>query len=241
MARPPGLLPCGCAVGLRGFPTAPPCAGGKLARIPSGHPADFPSPARRAIGVLVRAARSQRALFRRARAEQQQSAAQAWRSAVAIASGAHDARLLFRGPSAAVSRGRQGRAAGIAMEGDAFSPGQESRRKARPRLTDFPPKDGRKATPRGGLLFWLLFSWPRKRKGTRAPAGARNRSDASNAIKSKAPLQPCRAASPANGRGDSACVSSAQKTRETPPPPSRCPHHPRRDASPAAAWADSRC
>jgi len=27
---------------------------------------------------------------------------------------------------------------------------------------------------RGGLLFWLLFSWPRKRKVTRALAGARN-------------------------------------------------------------------
>ena len=31
----------GCAGGLRGFPTAHPCAGGKLARIPASHPADF--------------------------------------------------------------------------------------------------------------------------------------------------------------------------------------------------------
>src|SRR6185437_1725722 len=48
----------GCAGGLRGFPTAPPCAGGKLARIPAGHPADFPPPTRRAIGGPGEAARS---------------------------------------------------------------------------------------------------------------------------------------------------------------------------------------
>ncbi|GAB2534405.1 hypothetical protein GCM10027065_02530 [Rhodanobacter koreensis] len=29
--------------------------------------------------------------------------------------------------------------------------------------------DARKARKRGGLLFWLLFSWPRKRKVTRSP------------------------------------------------------------------------
>jgi len=64
MARPPGILPSGCAGGLRGFPTAHPCTGGKLARIPAGHPSDFPPPARRAIGAPGRAARSRRALRR---------------------------------------------------------------------------------------------------------------------------------------------------------------------------------
>src|SRR6185312_1362401 len=64
MARPPGILPSRCAGGLRGFPTARPCTGGKLARIPASHPADFPPPTRRAIGAPGRAARSQRALGR---------------------------------------------------------------------------------------------------------------------------------------------------------------------------------
>ena len=66
------------------------------------------------------------------------------------------ARCSSRGPSVAVRRGRSGRAAGIAMEGDAFSTGQESGRKARPRLTHFPSMDGRKAPPRGALSLWLL-------------------------------------------------------------------------------------
>ena len=66
------------------------------------------------------------------------------------------ARCCSRGPSVAVRRGRRGRAAGIAREGDAFSTGQESGRKARPRLTHFPSKDGRKAPPRGALSLWLL-------------------------------------------------------------------------------------
>jgi len=64
MARPPGILPSGCAGGLRGFPTAHPCTGGKLARIHAGHPADFPPPTRRTIGAPGKAARSQRAFGR---------------------------------------------------------------------------------------------------------------------------------------------------------------------------------
>ena len=39
------------------------CPGEKLARIPAGHPADFPPPVRRAIGAPGRAARSKRALL----------------------------------------------------------------------------------------------------------------------------------------------------------------------------------
>src|SRR6185437_3954485 len=54
----------GCAGGLRGFSTAHPCTGEKLARIHASHPADFPPPARRAIGAPVKAARSRRALGR---------------------------------------------------------------------------------------------------------------------------------------------------------------------------------
>src|SRR6185503_5094324 len=93
----------------------------------------------------------------------------AFASARALASGAHDARLLFRGPSAAVSRGRSGRAAGVAREGNAFSRGQEPARKARPRLTDFPCMDARKAPPRGVVSSWLLLLWTSKGEVTRAP------------------------------------------------------------------------
>ncbi len=182
MARPPGILPSGCAGGLRGFPTAPPCAGGKLARIPAGHPADFPPPARRAIGAPGKAARSRRAeATTKARTEaiakRSTAISQRFAFAVAVASGAHDARLLFRAPSAAVSRGRSGRAAGEAKDGLAFSRGQESARKARPRLTHLPGMDARQAPPRGVVFSWLLLFWTSKREVARAPTGARNRSE----------------------------------------------------------------
>jgi hypothetical protein len=74
-----------------------------------------------------------------------------------IAASAQDARLLFRGPWAAVRRGRGGRAAGEARDGLAFSRGQEPARKARRRLTDFPSMEGRKA-PTGVAFSFGYFS-----------------------------------------------------------------------------------
>jgi len=109
----------GCAGGLRGFPTAHPCTGEKLARIHAGHPADFPSPTRRAIGAPGRAARSSAQMQRQVRERELQAC-----DAFALASSAHDARLLLWGPWPAVRRGRQGRAAGESMDGLAFSRGQ---------------------------------------------------------------------------------------------------------------------
>jgi hypothetical protein len=116
MARPPGILPSGYAAGSRGFPTAPPCAGGKLAGILAGHPADFPPPTRRAIGAPGRPARSRRAHFKKAGAE---APGAARRSAfvVAVASGAHDARLplgLLGGGEPWTRRPRSGRGHGWA-------------------------------------------------------------------------------------------------------------------------------
>ena len=167
MARPPGILPCGCAGGSWGFPTAPPCAGGKLARIPAGHPADFPRPARRAIGAPGRAARSRRA----------EAIARAKRSEVlqgcrAFASGAHDARLLFRDPWAAVRRGREGRAAGEARDGLAFSRGQEPARKARPRLTNSQGRMPGERQP-GWPSLWVTFLLATQEKSNSGAAGAR--------------------------------------------------------------------
>jgi len=74
-------------------------------------------------------------------------------------------------PCAAVSRGRQGRAAGIDMDVDAFSSGQESGRKARPRLTNLPGTSPASAK-RGGLLFGY-FLLATQEKVARAPSGVR--------------------------------------------------------------------
>ena len=92
-----------------------------------------------------------------------------------------------RGPSATVRRGRGGRAAGEPTDGLAFSRGQEPARKARPRLTDFPSMDGRKASPRGVVFSWLLLFWTSKREVARAPAGARNRFVARDNAEARAP------------------------------------------------------
>jgi len=165
MARPPGILPCGCAGGFRGFPTAHPCTGGKLARIPAGHPADFPPPARRAIG----APKEQRAPSAQ---KQRPEQSKALRAREPFASGAHDARLLFRGPWAAVRRGRQGRAAGEATDGLAFSRGQESARKARPRLTHLPGRTPGKRQP-GWPFSLVTFSLATQRESN---SGAYRRS-----------------------------------------------------------------
>jgi hypothetical protein len=83
-------------------------------------------------------------------------------------SAGHDGPLLYPGPLCGGEAGSTGREAGVDKDVDSFSPGQESCRKARPRLTDLPGRSPASAK-RGGLLFWLLFSWPHKRKVTRAP------------------------------------------------------------------------
>src|SRR6185312_10591704 len=95
MARPPGIpgsspgqaLPCGCAGGLRGFSTARPCTGEKLARILRAILRTFLHPPRhRGPGQSSALPAS---TLRKAKAP---------RTRGALASGAHDARLLFRGP-----------------------------------------------------------------------------------------------------------------------------------------------
>src|SRR6185312_4828242 len=167
MARPPGILPSGCAGGFRGFSTARPRTGEELARIHASHPADFPPPARRAIGAPGRAARFRRALFRRARAPRNER-----RSAFAVASGAHDARLFFRGPWTAVRRRREGRAAGESMDGLAFSRGQEPARKARLCLTHLPGTTPGKRQP-GWPFSLVTFSLATQRESNSGAAGAR--------------------------------------------------------------------
>src|SRR6185437_13837947 len=153
----------------------------KTGRPPAGHPADFPPPARRAIGAPGRAARSRHALSEKPKC----------RELAALLLLARTMRARFSGvPSATVRRGRQGRAAGEVMDDPAFSRGQEPARKARPRLTDFPSMDGRKASPRGAVSLWLLSLWASKEKVARAPTGARNRFETCEQAEAKAPLTP---------------------------------------------------
>ena len=114
----PDGAPCGHpALRVRGWATgffdSTSCAGEKLAGILAGHPAGFPSPTRRAIGAPGRAARSQRALFRRARsragAKPQQSAALLWPLLFSFITecGPGWPAALPGVPCAAVRRGRQ--------------------------------------------------------------------------------------------------------------------------------------
>ncbi len=116
----PDGAPCGHpALRVRGWATGfvdrASCPDDKLAGIRAGHPAGFPSPTRRAIGAPGRAARSQRALLRRARsrtgAKPQQSVALLWLSLFAFRlsteCGPGWPAALPGVPCAAVSRGRQ--------------------------------------------------------------------------------------------------------------------------------------
>ena len=118
-----------------GFFDSTSCAGEKLAGIPAGHPAGFPSPARRCRGAPGRAARILRALFRRARARA------SFCFSASSPSAGHDGPPLYRGPLRGGETGSTGRAAGVDRDVGSFSPGQESGRKARPRLTDLPGRE----------------------------------------------------------------------------------------------------
>ena len=76
------------------------------------------------------------------------------RAAVAHRVRATMARCSTRGPCAAVRWGRQARR-GVDRDVDSFSPGQESGRKARHRLTDLPSMDARQAL--SGVSFSLGY------------------------------------------------------------------------------------
>jgi hypothetical protein len=87
-------------------------------------------------------------------------------------SAGQDGPLLYPGPLCGGESGSTGRVAGIDMDVDAFSPGQESGRKARPRLTDLPDRSPASAK-RGGLSLWLSFSLATQRESNSAAEGRR--------------------------------------------------------------------
>ena len=95
--------------------------------------------------------------------------------AVALAllkSAGHDGPLLYPGPLCGGESGTTGRAAGVDRDVDSFSLGQESDRKARPRLTDLL---GRKPNKRqAGCSFSLVtFSLSTQRESDSPSAGGR--------------------------------------------------------------------
>src|SRR6185312_16103278 len=145
----------------------------------------------------------------------------------------------LRDPSAAVRRGRSGRAAGEPMDGLAFSRGQEARSKSPAPTHELSVHGWTESANRGGLLFGLLFSWPRKRKVTRAPAGARNRFETCAEIhRAIPPIPECKSFDSASLRsGRTERVRRMGRTKQTtnsqhprvepttaPAPHSQCPN-----------------
>jgi hypothetical protein len=152
LTRFAGLLPAKSAGGLRGLSTAHPWTDAKLAGIHAGHPAGFPPPTRRYRGAPGRATRLLRVLFRKARATAFSSSPSA----------GHEGPRLYRGPCAAVRRGRQAAQRESPGQATAWMPELRQRRsgcpkpcrKARPRLTDLPGR--RPGKRQAGCSFSLL-------------------------------------------------------------------------------------
>jgi hypothetical protein len=179
----PDGAPCGHpALRVRGWATgffdSTSCAGEKLAGILAGHPAGFPSPTRRAIGAPGRAARSRRALFRRAEArakpDQEQSNIRAMLRCCYCSSAfrrvrAAMARCSTRGPLCGGESGTTGRAAGVDKDVDSFSHGQDARSKSPAPAHGLAGQEARQAPSGVAFLFGYLSLWPRKEKVTRAP------------------------------------------------------------------------
>jgi hypothetical protein len=181
MARPAGILPSGCAGGLRGFADSTSCADVELARLLASHPCGaFPPPTRRAIGAPGRAARSQRALFRRTRskagagAKPRQSDALPWPLLFSFITECWPGwpAALPGVPCAAVSRGRQAAQRASPGTDSPFRAGTMPARKARPRLTDLL---GRMPNKRqAGCSFSLVtFSLSTQRESNSRANGAR--------------------------------------------------------------------
>jgi hypothetical protein len=100
-------------------------------------------------------------------------------------SAGQDGPLLYPGPLCGGVSGTIGRVAGVDRAtawmpelsrrrsgcpmSAPFSHGQESDRKARPRLTDLPGMDAQQAPSGVAFLFGYLSLWPHKEKVTRAP------------------------------------------------------------------------
>jgi hypothetical protein len=144
----PAYAPCGHPARkvrgrATGFFDSTSCAGEKLAGFHAGHPAGFPSPARRFRGAPGRAAghpgpHSSKELQQQPRQQPQQGNSSTWLCSAAFAFAfqlhhrvrARMARCSTRGPLRGGETGPTGRAAGVARDGNAFSRGQDARSKS---------------------------------------------------------------------------------------------------------------
>ncbi len=129
-----------------GFVDRASCPDAKLAGIPAGHPAGFPTPARRCRGAPGKAAGHRGPHFSERPDQEQRCGEPGTCSGSGSGSGfcfsalspsaGHDGPLLYRGPCAAVSRGRQAAQRESTGMSTPFRQGRMPCRKARPRLTD---------------------------------------------------------------------------------------------------------
>src|SRR6185312_585810 len=91
------------------------------------------------------------------------------RAAVAYRVRATMARCSTLGPCAAVSRGRQAAQRASAWMPMPFRQHRDVLSKSLTPAHGLAAQGWAASATRGGLLFWLLFSWPHKRKVTRSP------------------------------------------------------------------------
>jgi hypothetical protein len=184
----PACAPCGHPVRkvrgrATGFVDSTSCADAKLVRIHANHPAGFPSPARRYRGAPGRAAglpgpHSVMEL----KSESEKSESESQSKAPVCRSFALDPALLksagqegpqlYRGPCAAVRRGRQAAQRESTGMSTPFRTGRMPVRKARPRLTDLL---GRRPNKRQtGCSFSLVtFSLSTQRESDSPSVGGR--------------------------------------------------------------------
>ena len=173
----PASAPCGHPVRkvrgrATGFVDSTSCADAKLAGIHAGHPAGFPSLARRCRGAPGRVA-DHPGPHSSKEPDQERSCSKpelcsGFCFPALSPSAGQDGPLLYRGPCAAVRWGRQ--AAQRALPGMAtpFRAGRMPARKARPRLTDLPgTMPGKRQV---GCRFLLVTSLLDKQKRSNSPS-----------------------------------------------------------------------
>ena len=139
----PAYAPCGHPARkvrgrVTGFVDSTSCADAKLAGIPAGHPAGFPSPVRRCRGAPGRAAGHRGPHFSEEPGQQPELQRSDSDTAHRLCfcfqalppSAGHDGPLLYPGPLCSGEAGSTGRIAGVDRDVDSFSHGQDARSKS---------------------------------------------------------------------------------------------------------------
>jgi hypothetical protein len=162
-------------VRITGFVDRASCPDAKLAGAPAGHPAGFPPSARRFRGAPV----EQRAIVARTFQKSQVNGKSNNRATLCFGFGfgfgsgfcfyasspsaGQEGPLLYPGPCAAVSRGRQAAQRESTGRSTPFRQGRKPCRKARPRLTDLPGRmPGKRQAGWPSLLVTFLLATQEK-------------------------------------------------------------------------------